>query len=223
MAVDFWSIPRCWPGEAVAILAGGPSLTVDQIEMVRRSDARCIAINRAYALAPWADWLWACDCGRFWRHHTGPQRNRKWPDACEFKGEKIGVLPAPEDRQPQEHAIWVAQRGVHIMRHAGTNHCKGVSDDPTVTRGNNSLYQALSVLHFTGAVRAILLGADMHGARWHQGYDGGGNAQPNYGASVIPNFAHLPGPLAERGVEVVNCSPGSALTVFPTADLKDAL
>ena len=66
--LPYWSIPKCWPGECVAILGGGFSLTQAQVDHCR-GRCRVIAINRAFKLAPWSDWLYGCDSDRFWTWH----------------------------------------------------------------------------------------------------------------------------------------------------------
>jgi hypothetical protein len=54
-----FTVSRMWPGETVAILGNGPTLA-DELEMTSRP-SRAIAINRAVAVAPWADMLVAID------------------------------------------------------------------------------------------------------------------------------------------------------------------
>ena len=71
--VERWRVPQMWKGQTLAILGGGPSLTAEQVELVRRSGWRCIAINDTYRLAPWADVHYFCDL-RFWGwHHEAPE------------------------------------------------------------------------------------------------------------------------------------------------------
>lgn len=53
------TIAPMWQGETVAILGNGPSLA-DELASVERP-ARAIAINRAAAVAPWADMLVSID------------------------------------------------------------------------------------------------------------------------------------------------------------------
>ena len=86
-----------------------------------------------------------------------------------------------------------------------------------MVRGNNSLFQILSVIAHTGASTVLLLGADMHGGHWHAGWKSGG---PNFAGNVIPKFQSLVKPLADAGVEVLNCTPGSKLPWWPMVDLQ---
>jgi len=52
-------ISRMWPGETVAILGNGPTLAEELATTDR--PARAIAVNRAAAVAPWADMLVSID------------------------------------------------------------------------------------------------------------------------------------------------------------------
>lgn len=68
-----------------AVIATGPSLTVDQVEAVRQ--LRVVAVSDAYRLAPWAEALASQDA-RWWRHHT---------EAMQFAGLKFcGSWEPPE-------------------------------------------------------------------------------------------------------------------------------
>ncbi len=103
----------------------------------------------------------------------------------------------------------------------------GMEDDPAKLRhGSNSGYQAINLAVHLGAKKIILLGYDMHreGARdnWHD--EPRPTSSPDkYAHSMLPHFASLVRPLAERGVEVVNATPGSALDAFPKATLEEVL
>lgn len=78
-----------------------------------------------------------------------------------------------------------------------------------------------------GASRILLLGYDMklgpNGEKhWHADHRG-----RNPHAAQLEGwrnaFATMLPDLAKAGVEVLNCTPGSALTCFPTANLRDWL
>ena len=218
--IAWWQVPRCWPGQTVALLGGGESLTTAQVNACR-GVCRVVAINRAFRPAPWADWLWGCDADphRFWGTH---------PDALEFDGVKIVIRGARSvSRETLRSLDRLSQSGVRVLRHSARDYpapsCvhEGMSPDPAVMRGNNALFQILSIIVHTGAARVLLLGADMRGNHWHGGYKGQG--QPNYAQSIIPPFATLVRPLDAAGVDVVNCSPGSALQTFPQAALGEVL
>src|SRR3981189_1759439 len=64
--MQFWSVPREWPGETAFIIAGGPSVLGQDLEALR--GRRVIAINSSVYKMPWADFLYFCD----WRCGTEP-------------------------------------------------------------------------------------------------------------------------------------------------------
>jgi len=55
-----------WKGRNVAVLATGPSLTVEDCEAVRDAGFISIGVNSAWKLAPWIDVLYAGD-NRYWK------------------------------------------------------------------------------------------------------------------------------------------------------------
>jgi hypothetical protein len=140
------------------------------------------------------------------------------PDAWEFAGLKITAWSPALPAVHLQHLRPLIEIGVKVIRHAGDNRHEGESGDPGVVYGNNSLYQVLSVIRHTGARRVLLLGADMLGGHWHSAWPMG---EPNYSHSVVPKFRSLVEPLA--GIDIINCSPGSALDAFPKRDLREAL
>lgn len=193
-----WRVPAMWTGRTVAVLASGPSMTPHVAAAVR--SVPTIVINDTFRLAPWAALLYAAD--EAWWHAN--------PDALAFAGLKVSVASVP---------------GVEQLRNSGT---QGFDDDPGCLRtGSNSGYQAVHLAAHAGAARILLCGFDLSakkGAHWF-GTHGSGlvNTAPETYARFIRRFEELQPLLAARGVEVVNCTPGSALKCFPAADLADML
>lgn len=198
MTMKRWSVPKMWVGEHVAILASGPSMSQEVADQVMRSAVRTIAINTTYELAPWADMLYAAD-GQWWERH--------WKKAKSFPGMKVTIEP---NFKPE----------LLMLGHdkTGTN---GFVDDPTQVRsGGNSGYQAICVAALAGATKISLYGFDMRSHankhHWH-----GVHLSPlrNHGESMyerwIKNFDSLAVEMKKRKIDVVNCTPGSALKAFP--------
>lgn len=182
-----------WPGATVALLGGGPSLTLQQIDHVR-GRCRIIAINRAYRLVPDGDWLHAADKS-WWEEH---------PDALAFQGIKTTCEAGVDPR-----VVFIRPSGIW-----------GFEDDPSrVKTGLCSGYQATQFAVRSGAKRVLLLGYDGHGGNWHEGY-----SRPTvpYERCAV-EYRKLTPHLAERGVEMFNCSPGSIYDAFPIVDLADIL
>jgi hypothetical protein len=211
----FWWMEEIWPGKTIAILGGGPSLTQAQVDTLR---GRCkvIAINDAHRLCSWADLHYFCDARWYGWHHTDPAYQA-------FAGIKC-TLENPD--------IVARHKGLRMIRNYGWPD----KDNPGlceirdgVYTGRNSGYQAINIsAHLGGRGRRILLGFDMRivdgKSHWfgkHPRPDD--NAPSDFSQVMLPCFPLLLKPLARRGIEIINCTPGSALTCFPTMDLECAL
>jgi hypothetical protein len=191
------TVPKLWPNGVIVCMASGPSLTQDDADYCRGKADGVIVVNTTYKMAPWADALIASDV-RWWQWHKG---------APEFKGLKYAT---------SKHVKW---SGVQILRNTGS---KGLELDPSgLKHGINTGYRAVNLAFHFGAKRIILLGYDMKRG------DGPKRLEHWHGDHPVPSRSQYPtfimDPLKEHGVEVVNCTPGSALECFPMADLRDAL
>lgn len=193
-----YRVPRMWPGETVAVLATGPSMSQSVADQVR--GLRCVVVNDAFRLAPWADILYAAD-RRWWEAN---------PDALDFSGIRLCAQPGV--------------RGVGYMQHSGT---QGFDPDPSRIRtGGNSGYQAVHVAIHTGAARVLLLGFDMRGTHFfgeHTKRTPDGvllrNTSPETFRRWVQRFDTLKG----HGAEIINCTPGSAISAFPFASIDEVL
>lgn len=195
-----WSVPPIWRGDTVAILASGPSMSQPVADRVRAAGLPAIVVNSTFRLAPWADMLYAADAG-WWAHN---------PDALGFAGLKVSVSPV---------------NGVCRLRNTGV---LGFDPDPTAVRtGGNSGYQAVHIAAQAGAARILLLGFDMTAARgshWHGDHPAPlRNTEREHYSLWTTHFGLLALELDARGIEVLNCTPGSALTCFSFANIKDVL
>ena len=190
-------------------------MTRAQAEAVR-GRCRVIAVNNqgidtecdgvmVPALAPWADILYAADV-KWWRHYH--------ERALRFAGRKVTIrktLPWPEVyslEQSTEHAS-LDPRPTHLVH------------------GGNSGYQAIHLAVHLGASRILLLGFDMKNGRcgrrhWFGDHGGKLNSRGSY-ATWLSAFDKLSRSLAHRKVEVVNCTPDTALRSFKRAPLEVAL
>lgn len=202
----YWRADGSWNGRTVVIVGGGPSVTTAQVRAIglaRAADRiRVIAINDAVYPCWFADIVWGCDA-RWWRYHgTLPG----------FSGIKLaltdtGGLPP----------------GVMLMKNTGE---EGFDPDPwSVRTGRNGGYQALHVAVHMGATTVLLVGYDMQGQHWFGRHPA--EVHPHAGNPAMHRriyfFARLAPLLKERGVRVVNVTPGSALDAFERDDLETEL
>jgi len=191
-----------WPGETVVLIGGGPSLDDGQISHIK-GKAKTIGINDAYRIAPWINVLYACDL-KWWLWHR--------EETLELTCLKI---------TPDKEAATRFKDLTYISGHHG----EGLAAKPDqVVYGKNSGYQALNVAVHTGAKRIILIGFDQRFPKNRSHWFGD---HPDKVRSVYSNWRgnweSVVEPLKKLGVEVINCTPKSALTVFPMAELKQTI
>ena len=162
-----------------AVIATGPSLTLEQVMRVRHLPT--VVVSDAYALAPWAAALVSADRA-WWRHHRP-----------EFAGRKFCALPVD---------------GYDTERLEG------------LPMGTNSGLWAMHVAVMLGATSMLLLGFDMGGTHYFGPHpEGLKNTKPHRFEQFKRQFANY----RPRGVEVVNCTPGSALKCYRMASLDACL
>lgn len=199
-----WSVPRMWQGLTVAVLASGPSMSAEVAARIRAACIPTVVVNTTFRLAPWAELLYAAD-HEWWKHTPG---------ALQFEGLKVSVCPVAGVSDPHD--------GVHLLRETGKN---GFDPDPSCIRtGRNSGYQAVHIAAQAGAKRILLCGMDFQNGHWHPEHEAPlRTTHPDFYDIFRAHFQTLVDPLVERGVEVLNCTPGSALRCFPFADLAEVL
>lgn len=123
---------------------------------------------------------------------------------------------------------WIAERDA-----------KGLSTDPRyVHHGHGSGYTMLNLAYLMGAARIVLLGYDCKYASDYKGQDRKIGATPRHYFGEYPSaLQHWPffsikdgvhvemvelyRSVASQGaVEIVNCTPGSAIDCFPRVDIE---
>jgi hypothetical protein len=173
---------------------------------IARGKARVFVIKSEYKFWPWADALYGIDMG-WWIANRG---------AVDFAGLKFS--PSPKACKLFNLSQVKLKPRAEVLTKE-----KGVIGAGLRTGGGHSGFQAINLAVQFGAKRILLLGFDMVGGRrlaheqgvakqmssrvneWRKAMDG-----------IAPQFVQL-------GVEVVNCTRGSALKAYPTASLEDAL
>lgn len=204
-----WAVPPIWRGRTVAVLASGPSMNQRVADACRAVPT--IAVNNTILLAPWASMLYAADA-EWWQRH--PNMSVRAAITC-FQGLRVGATIDPVPNVLRLRISYAAKGDASA----------GFEPNPEAIRtGGNSGYQAVHVAAHAGAARILLCGFDMGGAHWHAEHEVPLRTTiPETYPRWIGRFATLAHELAARGVEVINCTPGSALGCFPFMDLEDAL
>lgn len=201
-----WSVPREWDGETVAILGGGPGLTLEQVRHARQF--RRIATNNAFLLDPEADVLcWNDD--RWWLANA----------------ERIGQFRGPykvtwAQRHNRAQRIQYSRDGVLQLER---ENMRPFSTDPRKIAGSNAGHGAVNLAYHFGAARILLLGFDMttlRGFNWHEDHKRHAT-EKRFREFFIPQMEQAAVQLKAAGVEVINCTLQSELKCFPMARIEE--
>lgn len=206
-------VPKLWPKSTIAVIASGPSLTQADCDYVRGRVTATIAINESYQRAPWADVLYGCDGEKFWRWNKG---------VPSFTGRKYMM-----DKEKYKNSSGIP-KDIPRLRDAGET---GLCLDPSaLANGQNSAYQGINLAVHFGARRIVLLGVDLkNGAKnrkhWHDDHPWSPDEikLERWYLKCRELFLTIVEPLQAIGVDVVNCSPDTALTCFPRMTIAEAL
>lgn len=203
-----WSVPREWEGETAFIVASGPSVTQGDVD--RLKGRKVIVINSSYTVAPWADILFFGDC-RWWMVHRDAALKL-------FRGRIVtSSRSAPE----------VPKGMPRLLRLDKVEPEVGLSRDPRkVAMKRTSLQAAINLAVHLGVSRIVLLGADgkpSADGRTHHHAPHQWPVRPENWEEQAKQLALTRKPLKKLRIGIVNCSPGTALTCFPTATLDSAL
>lgn len=191
-----WSVPA-------VCLASGPSVTGEQLASVERAHAagavKVIAINHMGlpAYAPWADIWYAADA-KFWRAH---EREARASSALRVTGEDTSVAQLHlRCHVTADLELAHAYMPGHVMHGGGAGH---------------SGFQALQLAIGLGSPRVYLFGYDCRKAGADTNVFGRkptGLHKPSPYGSWVEAYRTLAIP---PHVEVVNCTPGSAIDAYP--------
>lgn len=225
-----WQVPHIWQGGDVWIIGGGPSI-IKQFDipdsLVRQvinktlspsvyspylqklHSKHVIGINVAYMIGNWIDIVFFGDVPFFLEH-----RDR----LLKFPGLKISCHNCVANHN------WVK----YVPRN---KRMEGISTDSSFVCWNyNSGAASISIAANLGAKRIFLLGFDMkldesHHQHWHDVYNRLGSNKPNTPPFVthLRGFPQIAKDAKARGIEIYNCNPDSAITVFPKCNVKDIL
>lgn len=226
------TIEPVFKGQTGVLIATGPSLNEEQVEVVRkaRDEGKCrvITVNNAYQLAPWTDAHISCN-DDWWRHY--------WP-----RDEVLRNMPGDKYTWYQELA---AAYDIKYIRAIVKD---GLSLDPSVIHINHgSGPMGLNLAVHYGFSRLLLIGHDMKFAKDYNGRQQKvgsaprhffgeypkelqhwpsvkvGLSKPGVIDGLIEAYDKMPPDLEKAGMEVINCTPGSALPTFPLSTLEKEL
>ncbi len=192
---------------AAVLIATGPSLTKEQIELVRplheRNLVAAFGCNDSYRICPFLDYLYAADF-RWIEHH-----DEKVPKRLRDRG----FCYTAEDKRTDPYTKWtqVPSKAAH-----------GLSTDPNLLhRGNHSGYQMINLAYLMGIRTMFLIGYDAHSGGKH--FFGphptrAMQVDSNY-SYWLPNYRTIQDRASALGLTIINCTPGSAIDAFPRISL----
>ena len=197
-------IERIYDHATAALFATGPSLSAEQVELVRgHADIVRIGCNDAYRLVPDLDILYAPD--------------PTWIDyhSAELEGYSARRLSCKQDGPRQfpdwEQLEWRDQPGLspaHDYIHTGSHSGAAMID----------------IARKLGCNYLILLGYDGGPAGTHFF---GPHPRPLHRSTHYDQynqkFLPITADCTRLGIEVINATPGSRIKAFPSASLEEAL
>jgi hypothetical protein len=206
--------------DTIVCIGTGPSLTLQQIEAAREKGFTLFGCNLVYQIVPDLAVLFATNApfwDWYWGREDGPREHpcEKWTNDVESAARyKLNFIDS-RDRPG------LSQRAVRIHH------------------GHSSGYCLVNLAYLMGAQRIVLLGYDMKYAPDYNGRDKKGGSTPRHYFQEYPSaLQHWPKVEVKDGVHVglveryafiagqnlvpiINCTPGSALTCFPTAAIEE--
>lgn len=197
-----------WTSVPAVVIAGGPSLSGEQLEHVQQAQAagrcRVIAVNNTCVKAQWADVVYFGDylALKQYAPMLKPFCRGQW-----WTGSQAG-----------------AQRWqLNLVKTTGQ---PGLGDDRVHLNGNSG-FQAVNLAVLFGARKVVLLGFDMKRGKDGKQHWFGEHPAPLVQVCLFDEWIRKAGPMAEAaaamGVDIVNCTPGSALTAFRQAELAQEI
>jgi len=196
-----------WTGKTCVIAASGPSLTDEQVRLVEEWNVAIIAVNTTFKKFADPEVVYACDY--LWlKHHVAEVR-------AKFKNFSTQIWT--QDRSSAERF------NLNFVRQTSR---PGLGKKTLQVNGNSGA-GAINLAYLFGCRRILLIGFDMKlgpkGERhWHKDHPAPLVQNQPFG-EWLHKFDTLAKDLKAEGVEVVNCTPGSALTVFPMSTLQKEL
>jgi hypothetical protein len=203
-----------WTGETVVCMATGPSLTSEQVDVVRNAKVRTIAIN---------------DLGLSSRNPSA-----SWCDIWYAADQTFWLEPAYEMQARASHALKVCAEDASCRTKnllAVVDLFLQTNDDAKALQfiqgfavsGGHGGYQCLQLAMSLGASRVLLIGYDCKPNGEQTNYFG---RKPQHLHKASPykawveSYQNL---VLREGSTVINCTPGSAIKAYPFADIRECL
>lgn len=213
-------VEKRFQGLTIACIGTGPSLTLQQVDAARQKGFVLFGCNNVWRDVPDLSLLYACNEGwwdRYWCDELAKHPAQKWT-TNKVAAKKYGLN-------------WIAEKFDY-----------GLSTDPRIVHhGHGSGYTMVNLAFLMGAVRIVLCGFDCKYAPDYDGREKKVGSSPRHywpGGEYPSALMHWPifsikdgvhvemvelwKTVAKQGaVEIVNCTPGSAIDCFPRCDIEE--
>lgn len=210
------TVPRCWDGETIICIGGGPSLTDGDVAKCFGARAKVAVVNDAYRMASWADLLYGCDSA-WWQVHGGVKH---------FQGQRWTQSRYAAQKYKINYVRSVAEEGAslnpeHVYQGGFPHH----SRFGETFIGSNGGFQCVNLAVLMGAARIILLGYDMQktGGKNHWFGDHPGALHRGMDVESWVEGFRRAAPTLQASCEILNASRETALHCFPRVTLCEAL
>ncbi len=215
-----------YDGETAVLVATGPSVNnqITEIHKAKKHGARLITVNNAYEIAPFTDAHISCNLD-WWRYY--------WP-----KSVTLREMECPKFTWYKDVAD---DYGIQYVKAIVKD---GLSTDPRILHINHgSGPMAINLALHLGIKKLLLVGHDMKFSRNYNGQAKKvGSSKRHFFGEYPKQLQHWPSMKIGRNgelnglieaynkmakqsldMEIINCTPNSALTCFPISTLEKEL
>ena len=235
---DYWTPEVLFPGDTVFVVASGPSLTQQIADSLR--GRRVITVNSSAYLTPWADVLYFTDSGWFEAGRgeslKGQRGDDQWPRRQfveQWPGLVVSMARAAKRVLDDPRYGRAKPRILRIKGYGAPPFPPRVNGKPgfpapgtAVQQGRNSGNTAVALAIAMGAAKVVLVGFDCRVVdgkeHCHDEYTGPRDLGL-YDNEFLRAFDGWQAAAEASGVEIVNATPGSAITEFPMVDIRKEL
>ena len=208
---DYWTPEPWWKGQTFFVLASGPSLTQEVCDKVCGHNA--IVVNASFRLAPWSPIWFFIDSSIYERYR---EEVKAWP-------QEVVTMSRTAKRELNKRVKRV--KGIGDPTSAAEIIFPSPGS-PTIRQGRNSGQTAIGLGIAMGGTRCGLLGFDcrvVDGREHHHNEYDNYRDLDVYTRDFLPAYAGWNTAALAAGVEIFNCTPGSAITEFQFANVDDLL
>lgn len=239
-----WTIPRDWEGETAFLLAGGPSLHGFDPSIL--SGWRSIAVNNSYLLHPAADILYFCDSAWYSQHRKSVTSSFRGQivtlsrliatrDAHVLQLKNMGKYGLSLDTAGLCHGSHSGYQAINLAFLLGASRIVLLGYDLRIWTWGDAAdpdsYISItpqSEEQIESAISHIAARPDLYnqpfGTHWHAGHGAEAKiVERRLREVMLPPMSSLVQPLSDHKVEVINCTPKSAIPHWPFRRLEKVI